>query len=154
MPTLPLLSIAFLLLAQDAGPTNLAITGAESAVFTNSDTNACFLQDNNALSAQLTDPSSEMILSLDVLATVGDHPAKDQLKGLTLDGPAEDPFVSWTGSSGTVTFVDLSASVPIEGGDASIPASTHGVFGRIDADMTSKKGSIHVSGPFACHSPL
>src|ERR1700730_17755048 len=95
MPTLPLLVIALLFrfLAQDAGPTNLAIPGAESTAFTNSDTNACFLEDNNSLSAQLTDPSSEMILSLNVLATVGDHPAKDQLKGLTLDGPAEDPFV-------------------------------------------------------------
>ena len=154
MPTMRLLVTAFLLLAQDAGPTNLTITGAESAVFTNSDTNACFIQDNNALSAQLTDPSSEMILSLDVLATVGDHPAKDQLKGLTLDGPAEDPFVSWIGSSGTVTVDDLSASVPIEAGDASISASTRGVLGRIEADLTSKQGSIHVSGPFACHSPL
>jgi hypothetical protein len=156
MPTVQLLLIAFLFrfLAQDAGPTNLAITGAESAVFTNSDTNACFLQDDNSLSAQLTDPSSEMILSLNVLATVGDHPAKNQLQGLTLDGPAEDPFVSWTGVSGTVTLDDLAAMVPIEGGDASIAASTRGVLGHINADLTSKQGSIHVSGPFACHSPL
>src|ERR1700687_5436779 len=91
MPTLTLLVIALLFrfLPQGAGPTNLAITGAESAVFTNSDTNACYLQDDNSLSAQLTDPSSEMILSLNVLATVGDHPPKNQLQGVSLAGPAE-----------------------------------------------------------------
>jgi hypothetical protein len=148
-----LLLIALLLLAQDVPMTSLSITGAESAAFTTSDTNACFVDDNNALSAQLTDPSSEMIISMRVLATVGDHPAQNQMTALTLDGPADDPFVNWSGSSGTVTLDDLSATVPIEGGDTAIAASTHGVVGHIDADLTSKQGSFHVSGPFACHSP-
>ena len=147
-----LLLIALLLLAQTSPMTNLVISGAESATFTNSDTNACVLEDN-ALRAQLTDPSSSMILSFTVLGTVGDHPAKDQLSMLSLDGPQDDPFVNWTGASGTVTLDDVSADVPIEGGDASIAASTHGVVGHIEADLTSKQGNIHISGPFACHSP-
>ena len=150
-----LLMIALLLLAQDAGPTNLSFTGAESATFTNSDTNACYIDaDNNALNAQLTDPSTEMIVSLTVLGTVGPHPARDQLHAVTLDGPADDPFVSWSAPSGTVTVDDLSATVPIEGGDTTVAASTHGVLGHIEADLTSKQGSVHVSGPFACHSPV
>jgi hypothetical protein len=150
-----LLLIGFLLLAQDAPLTNLAITGAESAAFTSTDANACYVdEDNNALNVQLTDPSSAMIMSFTVLATAGDHPAKDQLKATTLDGPANDPFVSWNGSNGTVTLEDLTANVPIEGGDSSVAASTHGVLGHIDADLTSKQGSFHISGAFACHSPV
>ncbi len=150
-----LLLIAFLLLAQGAPMTDLLITGGESAEFTHSDTNACFVDDtDNALNAQLIDPSTEMILSFTVLGTVGDHPAKNQVTALTLDGPADDPFVNWSGSSGTVTLDDVAATVPIEAGDAIVQASTHGVLGHIDADLQSKQGSIHVSGPFACHSPL
>jgi hypothetical protein len=150
-----LLLIASLLFAQDAPMTNLTISGAESVVFTNSDTNACFLdEDSNALNAQLTDPSSGIIISLRVLGTVGDHPATSQLTALSLDGPEDDPFVNWSSPSGTVTLDDVAATVPIEGGAAAIMASTHGVLGHIDADLTSTKGTIHVSGPFACHSPL
>ena len=149
-----LLLIAFLLLVQDAPMTNLVITGGESASFTTSDANACYVDDNNALSAQLTDPSSSMSLSLSVLATVGDHPAANQVKAVTLDGPADDPFVNWSGSNGTVTLDDLAASVPVEGGDAAVQVSTHGVLGHIEADLTSALGSLHVSGQFACHSPL
>jgi hypothetical protein len=32
-------------------------------------------------------------------------------------------------------------------------ASTHGVLGHIEADLSSKQGNVHISGPFACHSP-
>jgi hypothetical protein len=148
--------IALLLLAQDAPMTNLAVTGAESTAFTSSDTNACYVDsDSNALNAQLFgDASTNMILSLNVLASVGDHPAQSQLQALTLDGPPADPFVNWQASSGTVTLDDVSADVPVEGGDDAVAASTHGVLGHIDADLTSPQGTIHISGPFACHSPL
>ena len=151
-----LLLIASLLFAQDATMTNLTISGAEAAVFTNSDTNACFFDDDggNGLNAQLTDPSSGIIISLRVLGTVGDHPARNQLTALSLDGPEDDPFVNWSSSSGTVTLDDVAATVPIEGGDSAIMAGTHGVRGHIDADLTSRQGNIHLSGPFACHSPL
>jgi hypothetical protein len=148
-----LLLIAVLVFAQNAPMTNLTITGAESAVFTHSDTNACFMDDGNALSAQLTDPSSGMIVSLRVLGTVGDHPARNQVTALTLDGPSSDPFVNWTAASGTVTLDDVAATVPLEGVDIAIAGSTHGVLGHIEADFTSTQGSFHVSGPFACHSP-
>lgn len=144
---------ALLLVAQDAPLTNLAVSGAESVTFTNSDTNACYLDTDNALNAQLTDPSSSMVISLRVLGTVGDHPAANQLTALTLDGPSDDPFVNWSASGGTVTVDDLAANVPVEGGDPSVAASTHGVLGHIEADLNSKQGNVHVSGPFACHSP-
>jgi hypothetical protein len=141
------------LLAQTSPLTNLVISGAESATFTTSDTNACDIDtDNNALRGQLTDPSSGIIVSFTVLGTAGPHPAKDQLSALSLDGPQDDPFVNWSGSGGTVTLDDVAASVPIEGGDASVAASTHGVIGHIDADLTSKQGSMHISGAFACHA--
>jgi hypothetical protein len=149
-----LLVTAFLLLLQNAPMTNLVISGAESAAFTTSDANACYVGDNNGLNAQLTDPSSMMILSLNVLATVGEHPAANQMTAVTLDGPEDDPFVSWSGSSGTVTLDDIAADVPVESGDSLVQASTHGVLGHIEADLTSKHGTFHVSGPFACHSPL
>ena len=148
-----LLLLAFVLFAQDAPLTNLTITGAESVVFTTSDTNACYIDDSNALNAQLTDATSGMIISMRILATVGDHPAKSQLTALTLDGPSDNPFLNWSSSNGTVTLDDTSATVPIEAGDPMISASTHGVLGHIDADLTSSQGSIHLSGPFACHSP-
>jgi hypothetical protein len=151
---MPLLAIALLLLAQGSPMTNLVITGAESVTITTSDANACYIDDsNNALNAQLTDPASGMIVSFTVLGTVGPHPAKDQLTALSLDGPADDPFVTWSGTGGTVTLDDVAASVPIESGDPSVSASTHGVVGHIEADLSSKQGTIHLSGPFACHSP-
>jgi hypothetical protein len=148
-----LLLVAFLLLAQAASTTNLTITGAESATFATSDTNACFVDDSNALNAQLTDPSSAIILSLRVLASPGDHPARDQVTALTLDGPADDAFVNWSAASGTVTLDDLSAKVPVEAGDNTVQASTHGVVGHIDAELSSRLGSMHVLGAFACHRP-
>jgi hypothetical protein len=149
--------IALLLLfAQDAPMTNLSVTGDESSAFTTSDTNACYIDpDNNALNAQLFgDASLNMILSFTVLGTVGDHPATGQLGALTLDGPPADPFVSWQAISGTITLDDVAAEVPIETGDTLIAASTHGVVGHVDADLMSPRGNMHVSGPFACHSPL
>lgn len=149
------LLVALLLVAQDAPLTNLAITGAESATFTNSDTNACYLDDSdNALNAQLADPSSQMIISVHVLGTVGDHPAANQLTALSLDGPDSDPFVNWSSNSGTVTLDDIAATVPIESGNPVVSASTHGVLGHIEADLTSSQGTLHISGPFACHSPI
>jgi hypothetical protein len=148
-----LLFIALSLLAQGTPLTNLTISGAESAAFTNSNTNACYIEDD-VLSAQLSDPSSSMVISMRVKGTVGDHPAQNQLTVLTMDGPADDPFVNWSGSSGTVTLDDVAAQIPVEGGDTSISATTSGVLGHIQADLTSSQGSIHVSGPFACHSPV
>jgi hypothetical protein len=148
-----LLLLTFLLLAQQASTTNLAITGAESATFASSDANACYVDDSNALNVQLTDPSSAIILSFHVLATPGDPPALNQVTALTLDGPPDDAFVNWSAASGTVTLDDLSATVPVEAGDTSIQASTHGVMGHIDAELNSKQGSMHVLGAFACHRP-
>jgi len=151
---MPWLAVALVLLAQGSPMTNVVVSGAESLTFTVSDTNACYIDDsNNALNAQLTDPTSGMVISFTVLGTVGDHPAKDQLTALSFDAQGADPFVSWNGTSGTVTLEDVAASVPVESGDASISASTHGVRGHIEADLTSKQGTIHLSGPFACHSP-
>ena len=150
-----LILIALLLFAQDMPLTHLVINGSESAEFTTSDSNACYSDDtNNALNAQLVDPSSAIIVSFTVLGTVGNHPAQNQLTALTLDGGADDPFVNWSSSSGTVTLDDVAANVPVEGGDTTVAASTHGVLGHIDADLTSRQGSFHISGTFACHSPL
>jgi hypothetical protein len=92
--------------------TNLSITGAESATFSASDANACYVDDRNALNAQLTDPSSPMIISFTVLGTVGVHPALHQLTALTLDGPADDSFVNWYAAGGTVSIDDVAAGVP------------------------------------------
>jgi hypothetical protein len=148
-----LLASVLLVLAQATPMTNLVVTGVESGTFTASNANACYVGDNNALNAQLTDPSSSMIISFTVLGTVGDHPAANQLTALTLDGPADDAFVNWSATGGTVSVDDLGAGVPVEGGDGAVQASTAGVLGHIDADLTSKQGTFHVSGPFACHSP-
>ncbi len=93
-----------------------------------------------------------MLLSFTVKGTIGDHPAPGQLTALTLDGSGDDPFVNWSAASGTVTLDDMAASLPIEGGDPSVQAGTHGVLGHIDADLMSAQGSFHVSGPFACHT--
>jgi hypothetical protein len=144
---------ALLLLAQQVSATNLAITGSESATFATSDANACFVDDTNALNVQLTDPSSPIILAMRILATPGDHPALNQVTALSLDGPTDDPFVNWSAASGTVSLDDLSASVPVEAGATAVSASTHGVLGHIDAELSSKQGSLHVQGPFACHRP-
>jgi hypothetical protein len=147
------LAIVLLLLNQSTPLTNLSISGAESATFSTSDANACYVDDRHALNAQLTDPSSPMIVSFTVLGTVGDHPALNQLTALTLDGPADDSFVDWSASGGSVSLDDIAASVPVEGGDPGIQASTAGVLGHIDADLTSKQGAFHISGTFACHRP-
>ena len=151
---LQVLIALLVIFAQDAPMTDLTISGARTIEFTNSDTNACYFEeDDNTFNAQLTDATSGMIISLHVLGTPGDHPALNQLTALSLDGPEDDPFVNWSASGGTVTLDDVAADVPIEGGDPSVSASTHGVLGHIDSDLTSKQGSIHISGQFACHSP-
>lgn len=150
-----ILFTALLLVAQSTPLTHLTLTGSESAELTSSDANACYISpDNNALNVQVTDPSSSLILSFTVRATPGDHPASNQLTALTLDGPTDDPFVNWSARGGTVTLDDLAASVPVEGGDATVQASTAGVLGHIDADLASNRGAFHVSGTFACHSPM
>ena len=142
-----------LLLAQTAPLTALTLTGSESAELTTSDANACYVSpDDNALNAQLTDPATSLVLSFTVRATPGDHPASNQLTALTLDGSADDPFVSWSATAGTVTLDDLAARVPVEGGDQAVQASTAGVLGHIDADLTSRRGAFHVTGTFACHT--
>src|SRR5689334_19406589 len=146
-------ALALLLFFQAAPLTNLVLTGAETATFTDSDTNACYMSDD-AFSAQLTDPTSSIIMSFTVKGTVGDHPAVNQLTALSFDGQGENLFVNWSASSGTVTLDDMSAQVPVESGaDLGVSASTSGVLGHIEADLTSSQGSFHVSGPFACHSP-
>jgi hypothetical protein len=147
-----ILLAALLLLAQSTPLTDLTITGSETAELTSSDANACYVADNNALSAQLTDAASSLIVSFTVLATPGDHPASNQLTALTLDGPSDDPFVNWSASGGTVSLDDLAARVPVEGGDQAVQASTAGVRGHIEADLTSRRGAFHIAGAFACHS--
>ena len=148
-----LLAAVALLFAQDMPLTNLQITGDRNLSLTSSDTNACYVSDN-ALNAQLTDPASGLLISMVVLATVGPHPALNQLTALSLDGPSDDPFVNWSSTGGTVTLDDVAAQVPVESGESlGVQASTHGVLGHIEADLSSKQGAFHISGPFACHSP-
>ena len=141
-----------LLLTQAGTQTNLALSGAEQAAFTTSDANACSVDaTSNALSGQLTDASSAIVLSFTVPDTVGDHPAQGQLAAVSLDGLGGDPLVNWSAADGTVSLDDLAAQVTIES-DPNVAASTNGVFGRLDADLRSPKGSFHVSGSFACHN--
>ena len=61
--------------------------------------------------------------------------------------------MNWYAAGGTVSVDDVAASVPVEGGDPGVQASTSGVLGHIDADLTSKQGTFHLSGTFACHRP-
>ena len=79
----------------------------------------------------------------------------DQLADLAVTyGQGDNLFVNWSASGGTVTLDDRAAQVPVESGtDLGVSASTSGVLGHIDADLTSGQQSFHVSGPFACHSP-
>jgi hypothetical protein len=143
-----------MLLAQAGPQTNLTLSGAEQATFTTSDANACTVDDTSgALSGQLTDASSSLVLSFNVRDTLGDHPAQGQLTAVSLDGLGEDPIVPWTASDGTVSLDDLTAQIAIEAGDPSIAASTNGVRGRLDANLRSSKGTFHVAGSFACHTP-
>jgi hypothetical protein len=148
-----LLLVLLLAMLQPSPQTNLAITGDEQAGFTASDANACALdEDSGALRGQLTDPSSQLIISFTIKGTVGDHPAANQLTAVSLDGPEDNPIVNWSAAGGTVTLDDTAAAVAIESGDPSVSAGTQGVRGHLDADLSSALGAFHVSGPFACHT--
>ena len=83
---------------------------------------------------------------------MGDHPAKAsdghaQLIMLGYDPTQTDPLVNWAATSGTVTLDNIDTQVALDDGSA----STHGALGHIDADLTSPRGPLHISGPFACH---
>jgi hypothetical protein len=140
-------------IARADGPlTDLSLSGSQSVEITASDANACYFDDQQVFNGQLTDPSSGLIISINVLGTVGDHPAKAadghaQLTMLGIDTTQSDPFINWAASGGTVTLDNIDTQVALDDGSA----STHGALGHIDADLTSPQGTVHVSGPFACH---
>jgi hypothetical protein len=136
----------------DGAQTDLVLTGNQNVEMTASDANACYVDDRNVLNSQLTDPTSGVIISINVLGSVGDHPAKAddghaQLTMLGIDTTLSDPFVNWSASGGTITLDDIDTQVALDDGSA----STHGAVGHVDADLTSPQGTIHISGPFACH---
>ena len=140
-------------LAHADGPqTDLVLTGARVLEMTLSNANACYFDSDNVFNGQLTDPASGLIISINVLGTVGDHPAKAsdghaQLTMLGYDSSQADPFINWSATGGTVTLDDIETQVGLD--DHS--ASTHGALGHIDADLTSPTGAVHITGPFACH---
>jgi hypothetical protein len=136
----------------DGSQTDLVLSGSEAIEMTASDVNACYMDSQNALNVQLTDPVSGQIISINVLGTVGDHPAKAadghaQLTMLGLDTTQDDPFINWSATGGTVTLDNVDTQVALDDGSA----STHGALGHIDADLSSQQGTLHISGPFACH---
>ena len=139
-------------LAQADGPqTDLVFSGAVSAELTSSNANACYIADN-AFNGQLADTSTAFVISMNILSTVGEHPAQAsdghaQLTMFSIDSTQDDPFINWSASGGSVTLDDLDTQVALDDGSA----STHGALGHIDADLTSPGGSLHISGPFACH---
>ena len=119
---------------------------------TASDPNACYTDTQNGLNAELTDPRSGQIISINVQDTVGDHPAKTsdgqpQLIMLGIDATQDNPIVNWAATGGTVTLDDVNAQVASDDGSV----STHGVRGHLSADLSSPQGALHISGPFACH---
>jgi hypothetical protein len=117
-----------------------------------SDANACYLDADRVFNGQLADPLSGQIISINVLASPGDHPAKAsdghaQLTMLSFESTQTDPFVNWTATGGTVTLDSLETQVALDDGSA----STRGALGHIDADLSSTQGAIHITGSFACH---
>ncbi|MBV9322839.1 MAG: hypothetical protein JO352_03505 [Chloroflexi bacterium] len=140
-------------IARADGPqTDLVFSGAQSVEITASDTNSCYIDSQNALNAQITDPAAGQFIAIDVAGTVGDHPAMAsdghaQLTMLAVDTTRDDPFVNWAATGGTITVDSISTQVALDDGSA----STRGALGHIDADMSSPLGTLHVSGPFACH---
>ena len=136
----------------DGSQTDLVLSGAQSIEMTASNANACYFDSSNTFNGQLTDPDSGQIISIDILGTAGEHPAKasdghPQLTMLGYDSTQADPFVNWAATGGTVTLDDIDTQVALDDGSA----STHGALGHIDADLTSRQGAIHMSGQFACH---
>jgi hypothetical protein len=136
----------------DGSQTDLVLTGSEAIEITASDTNACYFDSQNVLNVELTDPATAQIITMNVLGTVGDHPARAddghaQVSMLGIDSTQDNPFVNWLASGGTVTLDDIDTQVALDDGSA----STHGALGHIDADLSSPRGALHISGPFACH---
>jgi hypothetical protein len=157
MRALTLSAVVALLLSSgavhaDAPQTDLVLSGAQTAELTASDANACYFDPQNAFNGQLTDPSSGDIISINVAGSVGDHPAQasdghPQLTMLGIDATLDNPFVNWAASGGTVTLDNTNTQVTLDNGGS----STKGVVGHINADLSSPQGTIHISGPFACH---
>jgi hypothetical protein len=137
----------------DALQTDLVVTGSQTGELKASDANTCYIDDQSGFNGQLTDPSVNDIISINVASSVGDHPARasdghPQLTMLGIDEQSQDnPFINWSASGGTVTLNNTDTQVPLDDGSA----STHGVLGHIEADLSSPQGTIHISGPFACH---
>jgi hypothetical protein len=137
----------------DGVQTDLSVSGTQSVELTASDANACYMDsDSTTFNAQLTDQSSDLIISINVLGTVGDHPARaadghPQLTILGTNATGSDLFVNWSATGGSVSLDDLDTQVALDDGSA----STHGALGHVDADLSSSQGMIHLSGPFACH---
>jgi hypothetical protein len=156
MSKVVLLAVALLALAPSVAAadtqTDLVLSGSQSLEMTASDANACYFDDDNVFNGQLTDSASGLIISINILGTAGDHPAlasdgHAQLTMLGMDPTQDDPFINWSATGGTVTLDDPDTSVPVDDGSA----STHGVLGHIKADLTSRQGTVHIEGPFACH---
>jgi hypothetical protein len=146
------LAVSPLVARADGPQTDLVLTGVQAIEMTASDANACYLDSNNVFNGQLTDPDSGQIISINVLGTVGEHPAKAsdghaQLTMLGFDSSQADPFVNWAATGGTVTLDSVDTQVALDDGTA----STHGAQGHIEADLSSQQGVVHVSGAFACH---
>jgi hypothetical protein len=136
----------------DASQTDLVLSGTQNVEITRSDANACYFDAQNAFNGQLTDPGTSDIISINVAGTVGDHPAQAsdghaQLTMFAIDATQDNPFINWSASGGTVTLVNTDTQVPTDDGSA----STRGVLGHIEADLNSPMGTLHISGPFACH---
>jgi hypothetical protein len=132
--------------------TDLVLSGTQNAEITRSDANACYFDAHNAFNGQLTDPTSGDIISISVAGSVGDHPAQAsdghaQLTMFAIDTTQDNPFINWSASGGTVTLDNTDTQVPTDDGSA----TTHGVLGHIEADLNSPLGTLHISGPFACH---
>lgn len=123
----------------DSPQTDLVLSGAQSIEITSSNANACYFDSDNVFNGQLTDPVSGQIISINVLGTVGDHPAKAsdghaQLTMLGFDTTQDDPFINWAATGGTVTLDDIDTHVALDDGSA----STHGALGRIESDLNFK----------------
>ena len=136
----------------DPSQTDLMLSGTQSGELTKSDANACYFDSQQAFNGQLTDPSTGDIISINVAGSVGDHPAlgsdgHPQLTMFAIDTTQDDPFINWSASNGTVTLDNTDTQVPLDDGSA----ATHGVLGHLNVDLNSPQGTLHISGPFACH---
>ncbi len=157
MRTLTLTAVLALVLSSgvvhaDASQTDLMLSGAQTGEITVSDANACYFDSGSTFNGQLTDPGTGDIISIDVAGSAGDHPAQTsdgraQLTMLIIDPTQDNPFISLSASGGTVTLDNIDAQVALDDGST----STRGVLGHLDADLNGPQGTLHISGPFACH---